>query len=683
MDDADYGAPAPAESSNPFLSNADFEVSALAENPFLSAMGGVADQGAPQYMAAGTNPFAAFAAEPVEDAAKPANFFGNEARASIPELGTPYPQPYEGQVAPQVDMYQAAEPEQSVRQLPSTLDLNKSEQDYCMETSEIFSGGQGEPLSGSSSPNKGGPRRPPPPRPVPPSQETVNLILSVTGEMEATSSHLLDRLPPTRTPSPTLIRDLQTPSPTPETGFSDLLDVGGGAAPDTTGAHIPQPQEVNLLGDLDDISAPMPPAPTPSAEVDAPRRPPAPGRPPGGPPIPPKNVNDIMNLFEAPAAAPPAPEPVDLLGSTVTAPTATIFDMGQPAAPAEPPAFVPVPEPEPEPVVEAAATTVPPVRKLSSPSVPPVRKLSSPSVPAPPSVTPVSVTPPSTTPSVAPGPPPKPPPPRPAPPPVVAPPEPAPVQPPLPPPPVEEPVQQTVDVYDLPAAPAPAPELPPPPAPIVPKEQSPPKGRDEIMNLFGADQAAANAFSSAPVQMTDDFFGSGGGFAMEQQPAAPPVVASPTAFPAPVAPPPKAAPVTATDNDFDVFAAKFESAGTTTLTSDPFDPFAGSGTGGDAFAGGGDAFGGADDGKFLFQQNFMRISYLTFSVCPAWGSSTGVVDGTGGFGGEETFDEFLSMQQPPKSMARTASGDSDEQDFSVVIRCVLRKCASRSSTGCI
>ncbi|XP_050430401.1 LOW QUALITY PROTEIN: protein stoned-B-like [Adelges cooleyi] len=65
------------------------------------------------------------------------------------------------------------------------------------------------------------PKRPPPrpmPPPPPPSHEAKELILSVTGEMDATSSHMLDRL--AKTPSPTPIRDLLTPSPTP---VSDLL----------------------------------------------------------------------------------------------------------------------------------------------------------------------------------------------------------------------------------------------------------------------------------------------------------------------------------------------------------------------------------------------------------------------------------------------------------------------------
>lgn len=68
-------------------------------------------------------------------------------------------------------------------------------------------------------PPRPAPPKRPPPRPTPPSQEIhKELILSVTGEMDATSLHLLDRLP--KTPSPTPMRDLLSPSPTPT---ADLL----------------------------------------------------------------------------------------------------------------------------------------------------------------------------------------------------------------------------------------------------------------------------------------------------------------------------------------------------------------------------------------------------------------------------------------------------------------------------
>lgn len=95
--------------------------------------------------------------------------------------------------------------------------------------------------------SKGPPKRPPPPRPGPP-KETKDLILSVTGAMEATSSHLLDRLQATRTPSPTPMRDLHSPSPTQ---FGDLLEVDEPSGITGPVSHTGQQehQEVNFLGD--------------------------------------------------------------------------------------------------------------------------------------------------------------------------------------------------------------------------------------------------------------------------------------------------------------------------------------------------------------------------------------------------------------------------------------------------
>lgn len=96
--------------------------------------------------------------------------------------------------------------------------------------------------------DKGPPRRPPPPRPGPP-KETKDLILSVTGAMEATSSHLLDRLQATRTPSPTPMRDLHSPSPTQ---FGDLLEVDESSG--ITGP-VSQSNDLDLLGDDFDFSS--------------------------------------------------------------------------------------------------------------------------------------------------------------------------------------------------------------------------------------------------------------------------------------------------------------------------------------------------------------------------------------------------------------------------------------------
>ncbi|CAD0197981.1 unnamed protein product [Chrysodeixis includens] len=136
-----------------------------------------------------------------------------------------------------------------------------------------------------------------PARPLPP--ETQNLILSVTGQMEFTSSHLLDRIPPTRTPSPVSVRDIHSPSPTPE----------------------PEPAEEPPSENFDiNRNKPMrpPPARPPPASRPPPPRP-QPPRPPTAPPVPPAPVVqpvpsmqptqyvDDINLFDAPVPAPVKP----------------------------------------------------------------------------------------------------------------------------------------------------------------------------------------------------------------------------------------------------------------------------------------------------------------------------------------------------------------------------------------
>ncbi|CAH1108824.1 unnamed protein product [Psylliodes chrysocephalus] len=163
--------------------------------------------------------------------------------------------------------------------------------------------------------NINGPPRPPPPRP-PPSKETQDLLMSVMGAMDATSSSLLGKIPPTRSPSPVNMRDLHSPSPTPEPAFGDLLDVSD------------KPQETNNTADTDFFSLNESnncdinqnpqnnvvdfnqPPPVPS-QVKPPK-PPPPVRPPKPPPpavishaskpVPPKaeiksNIVDDMDMF--------------------------------------------------------------------------------------------------------------------------------------------------------------------------------------------------------------------------------------------------------------------------------------------------------------------------------------------------------------------------------------------------
>lgn len=178
--------------SNPFLQDpnaAQTTSVSFGENPFLNLS---ADPSLQQSLAS-TNPFATFTMEP---------------GVSHDELGSELNKT----VFPDV--------------LHSHIDITSTHifDDEKMQTPDIFSSG----FADSEVPVKimhnetSSPSRPPPPKPPLPPRNTKDLILSVTGAMDATSSQMLDRLQNTRTPSPTL---MHSPSPTPEHSVADLLDV--------------------------------------------------------------------------------------------------------------------------------------------------------------------------------------------------------------------------------------------------------------------------------------------------------------------------------------------------------------------------------------------------------------------------------------------------------------------------
>lgn len=100
----------------------------------------------------------------------------------------------------------------------------------------------------------------PPSRPTPPSQDTKDLISTVADHLDQTSTHMLDRIPVTRTPSPVSMRDLHSPSPTPE--CADLLEVDD--------APIETVNNDNPFADITDVAEVAPPKPT---RPSPPRRP--------------------------------------------------------------------------------------------------------------------------------------------------------------------------------------------------------------------------------------------------------------------------------------------------------------------------------------------------------------------------------------------------------------------------
>lgn len=226
--------------------------------------------------------------------------------------------------------------------------IKDEEEDH--ETRSIFIAAQAEEKNAGPAP---------PPRPNPPNQATQDLISSIADQLDQTSSHLLGRIPVTRTPSPVSIRDLHSPSPTPE--CTDLLDVTENLELDQTDTDVGIGlRNDNPFADIGDEpqtafeTQPTVPASVP-AKVLPPTRPPRP-TPPRRPSPPnhtdhheavpaedlkpndtdadlfdmfgtgsaqkpqpnvPISNQDIMNLFSAPPKNTVAEPPRDLLTSDI------------------------------------------------------------------------------------------------------------------------------------------------------------------------------------------------------------------------------------------------------------------------------------------------------------------------------------------------------------------------------
>lgn len=171
----------------------------------------------------------------------------------------------------------------------------------------------------------------PPPRPLPP--QTQELITTVSNQMDETSSELLGRIPATRSPSPVSMRDLHSPSPTPDSGLADLLDCSDSGS----SANI-QGFDVDLIGSgsnavLNDNpfgiptgignlqgaapivppakqQPPRPPPPRPAPPRPAP--PSAPGHQPQPPPPPRPAPPAVLAQNDNPPPPPPASDSDDL-----------------------------------------------------------------------------------------------------------------------------------------------------------------------------------------------------------------------------------------------------------------------------------------------------------------------------------------------------------------------------------
>ncbi|XP_055390252.1 protein stoned-B [Condylostylus longicornis] len=148
----------------------------------------------------------------------------------------------------------------------------------------------------------------PPSRPTPPSQTTQDLICAVADQLDEASSTMLDRIPVTRTPSPVSMRDLVSPSPTP-----DLFDVTDDQNNDFLGETIDNPFGIGMQPTLPNNSAKTQPARPPPPRPGAPPRPPAPSVMGGPGPVQAtpvqNNEKDLFDMFGTSTAAPPKPPP--------------------------------------------------------------------------------------------------------------------------------------------------------------------------------------------------------------------------------------------------------------------------------------------------------------------------------------------------------------------------------------
>ncbi|KAF6211594.1 hypothetical protein GE061_012107 [Apolygus lucorum] len=505
------------------------------------------------------------------------------------------------------------------------------------------------------------PKRPPPPRPGPP-KETKDLILSVTGAMEATSSDLLDRLQATRTPSPTPMRDLHSPSPT---HFGDLLDVDGPPAPPPSAV----PQEVNLLGDDFDFSssAVEPVMETTHVITESIVSPPQASN---------QSLADLAPVEPSPVIAPAMPS-VPSSAPQIPPQPAIIPSYAQPVPPAIPHAVPPaIP---PAPFVSAHShgpPPVPPAPHVAAAPAPPPGRPAPPNIPERPKVPPTPARPP------------------------------APVLPPRPPTPEVkvEPHQtssfseafgggntsadlSTAEAFSQPTMLSDNTSVVSQPHTDLfstdlsddvfsaPGQDSSPFTDSVETNVFQSDTISSNPLPAPTATSTDDFaldFSIASNTAppvpsqppvLPQPPALPPqpavqsynIFEAPTAEPPPVVAPaamlvqPSMAQITTSEPDeFDAFAAKFESVGFGEKSADPFGDSSGVAPATDPF----DPFAS------------------TFGSTPAGDTSTG-------FGADDNFDGFLSLQEPPpvpqgtpaRIMSRAESAESnDDNDFNIFIK---------------
>nr|CAI5832814.1 unnamed protein product [Callosobruchus analis] len=224
------------------------------------------------------------------------------------------------------DVQQVQQPQRPEQYSVPTVDLLADERNDAM-----FNSMPQKPINldlTNSGQSNGLPPRPaaPPPRP-PFSNETRALLAQVTGTMDATSTSLLDKIPPTRTPSPVSMRDLHSPSPTPDILGADLQS---NAPMDVSSGNQQESDLVSFAQDTCDINqnpqqgqstsgvVTSPPnttttsKPTSKPPRPTPPRPPKPQPPKVKPPVPQEPPKPVT----AAAPAPGNDDEFDLFGSS-------------------------------------------------------------------------------------------------------------------------------------------------------------------------------------------------------------------------------------------------------------------------------------------------------------------------------------------------------------------------------
>uniref|UniRef100_W4VRV0 Putative stoned b synaptic vesicle bioproteinsis protein n=1 Tax=Corethrella appendiculata TaxID=1370023 RepID=W4VRV0_9DIPT len=325
MDDDVFGASEPP--SNPFLfSDAQEDEDVQNDNPFLAQTA--------------TNPFA-FGDEDGEDEEAPvtaADIFGTTTTTTaVPHVATTAADIFGiteniNTVAPTqayMNHQQPMQPQQQPNNMMNFFDMtitdddemvvNKPTELHLTQSNNVFGLDDGTTYSSEEELRQHKPQKPPPPRPIPPpSQATQLLIHSIADQLDQTSNSLLRKIPATRTPSPVNMRDLNSPSPTPDQQTGDLFDISDGMDP-SKGQEIPYPinpedglNGANLVNDNPFASD------IPKVE----RAPPRP-RPPPPRPAPPKS-----SLTSSPSTA-----------STPAFPTQTVTTTSAPVQDQEPDLF--------------------------------------------------------------------------------------------------------------------------------------------------------------------------------------------------------------------------------------------------------------------------------------------------------------------------------------------------------